>query len=162
MDANGGCLPPRVRWIDVDLPDVVPVRRKLLPKPQASTETGGSYTLTASSVLDPEWRESLPADRPTLIIAEGLVFYLKPEAGAGMFRDLTEHFRAVGGEFTLDCIGSNVVWWQREYRLREFAAAAAFRDLFLLHFLFGFICSPFIDVCFCSALPPYRVLKRQQ
>ncbi|KLU86780.1 hypothetical protein MAPG_05790 [Magnaporthiopsis poae ATCC 64411] len=112
MDANGGCLPDKVRWIDVDLPDVVPLRKKLLPKPRASTETGGSYTLTASSVLDRDWQQSIPADRPTLLISEGLAFYLDPEAGKLMFHDLTERLRGVGGEVILDCIGSNVVWWQ--------------------------------------------------
>ncbi|EJT77062.1 hypothetical protein GGTG_06976 [Gaeumannomyces tritici R3-111a-1] len=113
MDANGGCLPAKMRWIDVDLPDVVPLRRKLLPKPRASAETGGSYTLTASSVLDRDWQQSIPADRPTLLISEGLAFYLEPGAGRYMFHDLTERLRGVGGEVVLDCIGSNVVWWQR-------------------------------------------------
>ncbi|KAL8333851.1 hypothetical protein RB593_003496 [Gaeumannomyces tritici] len=91
MDANGGCLPA---------------------KPRASAETGGSYTLTASSVLDRDWQQSIPADRPTLLISEGLAFYLEPGAGRYRFHDLTERLRGVGGEVVLDCIGSNVVWWQ--------------------------------------------------
>ncbi|KAM7205124.1 S-adenosyl-L-methionine-dependent methyltransferase [Naviculisporaceae sp. PSN 640] len=77
-----------VRWIDVDLPDVVEVRRKVIPVPE---RRGVDYTLLAGSVTDEEFISSLPNDRPTILVMEGLSAYLQPEEGPVMIKSLCEH-----------------------------------------------------------------------
>ena len=61
--------PATVQWFDVDQPDVIELRRRLY-----SDRDG--YQMIASSVTDPAWLESIPADRPALVVAEGLLMYL--------------------------------------------------------------------------------------
>ena len=92
---------PRVRWIDVDQADVVALRRELLPDPAAD---GADYQLLASSIADESWLESIPADRPTLIIMEGLVPYLD-DVQVRRFLDRTcRHFPT--GQVVFDIIGT--------------------------------------------------------
>ncbi|MHA6805153.1 class I SAM-dependent methyltransferase [Salinifilum ghardaiensis] len=63
--------PAAVRWVDVDYPDVIDLRERLydLPPP---------VELVPSSVTDPGWWDRVASDRPTLLIAEGLLMYLHP------------------------------------------------------------------------------------
>ena len=58
--------PATVRWYDVDLPDVIDLRRRLYPERH-------DYELIATSVTDLRWLDGIPADRPVLVVAEGLV-----------------------------------------------------------------------------------------
>ena len=51
------------------MPDVIELRRKLY-----SDRDG--YQMIASSVTDPAWLDCIPADRPALVVAEGLLMYL--------------------------------------------------------------------------------------
>ncbi|ETS84685.1 hypothetical protein PFICI_02710 [Pestalotiopsis fici W106-1] len=98
----------RIRWIDVDLPDVVEMRRSLeLPVPE------GDYELRPADVLSDDWLQSIPDDRPTLIIAEGLVMYLGPEDGLRLFQRVTQRFKAVGGQVLCDLAGSWTVARQK-------------------------------------------------
>ena len=60
----------QVQWYDLDLPDVIELRRKFF------TESD-TYHLIASSATDLNWLETIPRQGlPTLIIAEGLMMYL--------------------------------------------------------------------------------------
>jgi O-methyltransferase involved in polyketide biosynthesis len=76
---------PGVTWYDVDYPDVIEVRHKLFPERD-------HYHMISSSVTAPEWLDQVPADLPTLIVAEGLTMYLRPEEGHELFRRITDHF----------------------------------------------------------------------
>lgn len=49
--------------------------------------------MIASSVTSPEWLQQLPADQPTLVVAEGLTMYLRPDEGHELFRRITERSR---------------------------------------------------------------------
>jgi O-methyltransferase involved in polyketide biosynthesis len=61
---------PTVRWISLDLPAVISLRKRLLPpSPQ--------ITHLAASALDPSWHQHLDPQTPTLITAEGLLMYLQ-------------------------------------------------------------------------------------
>lgn len=62
-------VPEGVRWFDVDLPDVIGVRRRLYAEPDG-------YHMVGSSVTDPGWLDEIPAEGPALVIAEGLLMYL--------------------------------------------------------------------------------------
>jgi O-methyltransferase involved in polyketide biosynthesis len=85
--------PPTVRWFDVDFPDVIALRERIYPgRP--------GYTMLGSSVTDLGWLSKVPADKPALVVAEGLTMYLDPAAGEAMLRALVEHFP--GGEMVFD------------------------------------------------------------
>lgn len=74
-----------VEWYDVDYPEVVEIRKQLYP-------ARANYHLIGSSVTEPSWLAEIPADRPTLIVAEGLVMYLTQPQGHELMRRLTDHF----------------------------------------------------------------------
>ena len=77
--------PPTVRWYDVDFPDVIDLRAQVYPQ-RANT------TMLRASVTEPGWLEQVPADRPTLVVAEGLIMYLDAEGGRELFRRVVERF----------------------------------------------------------------------
>ncbi|NMB86755.1 MAG: class I SAM-dependent methyltransferase [Chloroflexi bacterium] len=63
----------RALWIDLDLPDVIALRRKFYPETE-------SYRLVASSAADLDWIDQVDDQgRPVLVIAEGLLMYLHEE-----------------------------------------------------------------------------------
>lgn len=76
---------PKVRWFDVDLPDVIALREQLYP------ERDG-YRRIGASVTEPTWLEAIPGDTPVLVVAEGLVMYLHQKDGTALFRRITERF----------------------------------------------------------------------
>jgi O-methyltransferase involved in polyketide biosynthesis len=63
---------PPVPWYDLDYPDVIELRRQFY----AETAT---YHLLGSSVTDYAWMEAVPAGRAAMIVAEGLLMYLRPD-----------------------------------------------------------------------------------
>lgn len=63
--------PAGSRWIDVDVPRVADLRRRVYDLPE-DVET------ISASVGDPGWWEQVDTDRPTLALAEGLFMYLAP------------------------------------------------------------------------------------
>jgi len=89
---------PKLRWVDVDLPDMVALRQQLLPSPD------GDYTLLGASVTDHEWLKTIPADRPTLVLAEGLVMYLNEPDVHSLIRRLVDRFDS--GQLIFDTVGS--------------------------------------------------------
>jgi O-methyltransferase involved in polyketide biosynthesis len=92
--------PPTVSWFDVDYPDVIDLRRRLYPDRPG-------YTLIGTSVLDPQWSEGLPTDRPTFIVAEGLTMYLPEQDGTPLFSRLVNQFPT--GQLAFDVFSSAAV-----------------------------------------------------
>jgi methyltransferase (TIGR00027 family) len=90
---------PRVRWIDVDMPEIIALRQKLLPNPPS-----GDYRLVASSVTETSWLEDVPADRPTIVVMEGLVAYLEGAEVKGLIERICERFPS--GQVIFDTIGT--------------------------------------------------------
>ncbi|WP_314171434.1 class I SAM-dependent methyltransferase [Streptomyces winkii] len=86
-------LPAGVRWFDVDLPDVIDLRRKLY-------DEADGYRMIASSVTDADWLDEIPADKPVLIIAEGLIMYLHEDELRELLRRFTDRFTS--GELVFD------------------------------------------------------------
>jgi O-methyltransferase involved in polyketide biosynthesis len=84
---------PKVRWFDVDFPDVIALREQLYP------ERDG-YRRIGSSVTDLAWLDQIPGDAPVLAVAEGLVMYLHEKDGTALFRRITEQFP--GGQIAFD------------------------------------------------------------
>ena len=84
---------PDVDWYDIDFPDVIALRERFYPKHE-------NYHLVASSATDLSWLDAIPADRPTLLIAEGVSMYLTESDGIALLRRVVERFPA--GELQLD------------------------------------------------------------
>jgi O-methyltransferase involved in polyketide biosynthesis len=85
--------PPGIGWFDVDYPEVVALRRRLYPEREG-------YSLIGASVTDPAWLGEVPRDRPTLILAEGLLPYIAEDEVPRLLRRLTEH--VASGELAFD------------------------------------------------------------
>jgi len=61
---------PQADWYDLDLPDVIELRRKFYSE-------SANYHMIPSSAADLRWLDGIPAaGRPALVIAEGLLMYL--------------------------------------------------------------------------------------
>lgn len=87
-----------VRWFDVDFPDVMELRSRLLPRPS------GDYQEISSSVTDSEWLCSVPDDRPTVAVFEGLTMYLTKEQGHSLIQRITSRFPS--GQLLFDVYGT--------------------------------------------------------
>jgi O-methyltransferase involved in polyketide biosynthesis len=88
--------PASVDWYNVDLPAVVALRGAVLPSdPQ-------EHCVTAR-IGDPGWADSIPADRPAMLVADGLTGFLTEPVMVGFFRTVTDHFRT--GELAFNDYG---------------------------------------------------------
>jgi O-methyltransferase involved in polyketide biosynthesis len=98
--------PSTIGWYDVDLPDVIALRRRLFPgRP-------GLHTV-AASVTDAHLLDEIPGDKPVLVVAEGLTCYLRAADGVAMLRRITEHFPR--GELVFDGYSRLGVWLTQRY-----------------------------------------------
>lgn len=86
--------PPSVRWIDIDFPEVIALREEVFPQRE-------NYRMIGSSVTAPDLLDQIPADRPVLVIAEGLTMYLSEHEGIALLRRIADHFPS--GEVMFDC-----------------------------------------------------------
>ena len=89
--------PSSVRWLDIDYPEVIDLRRRLLPEPS------GNYEMVGASVTDEAWLREVPDDRPTVVVAEGLTMYLRKEDGKRLIQRITERFPS--GQLLFDVYG---------------------------------------------------------
>ena len=78
--------PSSFTWFDVDYPEVIELRKTLLP-------SRPSYQMVGSSILEEDWLGHIPNDQPTLIVAEGVLEYLDVEEIKALFAHLTDHFQ---------------------------------------------------------------------
>jgi O-methyltransferase involved in polyketide biosynthesis len=86
--------------VDVDLEDVVSLRRRLFPAVE------GDYSVVAGSATDLDaWLGDIPADRPTVVVMEGLTMYLHEEEGRELFEGVVKRFGEMGGEVICDAFG---------------------------------------------------------
>ena len=84
---------PDVEWFDVDHPQVIALREQIYP-------IRDHYQLIAASVTDPDWLAQVPADRPTLLLGEGLTMYLTESDGLALLRRAVARFPS--GELQFD------------------------------------------------------------
>jgi O-methyltransferase involved in polyketide biosynthesis len=88
---------PDVEWYDVDYPDVSALRTQLFPARE-------HYHVVAASVTDPGYLADIPADRPTLIVGEGLTMYLTRDDGIALLRRVVDRFPS--GELQFDAFNT--------------------------------------------------------
>lgn len=86
----------RVRWLTVDLPETVAVRRALLPDdpPRRRTLPG--------SALDLGWMDEVDASDGVLITTQGLLMYFQPDEVKSLIAACAERFP--GGTLLFDAI----------------------------------------------------------
>jgi methyltransferase (TIGR00027 family) len=94
----------QVEWYDLDLPEVIELRRKLIGG------EGERYHLLACSVLDSAWLDVANAhrQRPFLFLAEGVLMYLEEAQVKSLVLTLKEHFP--GAELALDTFSPFLSW----------------------------------------------------
>ena len=76
---------PGVDWYSVDRPAVLSLRAAVLPAHPADHAVPADLTA-------PGWAEQIPADRPAMVFADGLIAFLDEAAVKALFRDVTTHF----------------------------------------------------------------------
>lgn len=87
----------RLEWYEVDYPEVIDLRRQIVPdRPR--------HHLIGSSVTDLGWLEQVPADRPVVVVAEGLMQYLTKDEFSLLLRDIVHRFPS--GQVVFDCWNS--------------------------------------------------------
>ena len=84
---------PDVRWYDVDFPEVIALREQIYP-------ARPNYQLIATPATEPNWLDQIPADRPTLLIAEGISMYLTEDEGIALLQRFIDRFGT--GEVQID------------------------------------------------------------
>jgi len=96
---NGG-----VEWFDLDVPDVMLLRQKLI------TNTNSRYHTLGTSVFDEGWLEEVSQfkPRPFMFIAEGVLPYFEEVQVKSLFLKLREHFP--GCELVCDAHTPFVIW----------------------------------------------------
>ncbi|MFY9922209.1 MAG: class I SAM-dependent methyltransferase, partial [Mycobacterium sp.] len=96
--------PSTVDWYSVDLPGITALRDEVLPAAPQSHSVPISLT-------DEHWPDAIPADRPTMLVADGLFAFLTEPVIVGIFRRITKHFAS--GEFAFNDYG-RIGWVSRQ------------------------------------------------
>ena len=94
----------QVEWYDLDLPEVIEFRRKLVGG------EGVRHHFLACSVLDEGWMDTVSAHspRPFLFLAEGVFMYFKEAQVKSLV--LTLHDRFLGAELVFDAFTPFMRW----------------------------------------------------
>ncbi len=97
---DNGC----VEWFDLDLPDVIGLRRKLI------SEESSRYHMLACSAFEESWLEEVShyKPRPFMFIAEGVFPYFEETQVKAVFLSLRDHFP--GSELVCDAHTPFVIW----------------------------------------------------
>ena len=81
------------RWLTVDLPPIIELRRRLLPR-------SPRISVRAQSALDFSWMDSVDRGNGVFITTEGLLMYLQPDQALGLIRECAQRFP--GGQLMFD------------------------------------------------------------
>lgn len=93
-----------VEWYDLDLPEVIELRRKLIGG------EGVRYHFLSCSVFDSAWLNTVSThrQRPFLFLAEGVLHYFEEAQVKSLFLTLRDHFS--GAELVCDAYSPYMVW----------------------------------------------------
>ncbi len=81
------------RWVSIDLPPVIELRRRLLPHSPRISDI-------AQSALDYTWMDKIDSSNGVFITAEGLMMYLQPDEALGLITQCAKRF--AGGQMFFD------------------------------------------------------------
>jgi len=82
-----------VTWYDLDLPDVIELRRRFIRE-------GPRRHFIADSFLSTSWRGSIPTEGGVMMLAAGVFYYFEEDQIRGFFREIAETFP--GSEIVFD------------------------------------------------------------
>jgi len=93
-----------VEWYDLDLPEVIELRRKLIGG------EGERYHFLSCSVFESAWLNtvSVHRQRPFLFLAEGVLIYFEEAQVKSLFLTVRDHFP--GAELVCDAFSPYLVW----------------------------------------------------
>ena len=102
----------QVEWYDLDLPEVIELRRKLVGG------EGARHHFLACSVLSSDWLGEIGAHRPrpVLFLAEGVFMYFDEAQVKSLVLTLRDHFP--GAELVFDAF-SPFMRWAHNFRVRR-------------------------------------------
>ena len=92
------------RWLTVDLPPMIALRRKLLPP-------SDRVQMCAQSALDFSWMDQVDTEHGVFITAEGLLMYLQPDDALGLIAECAKRFP--GGQMMFDLPPTWFAAWAR-------------------------------------------------
>lgn len=95
--------PPKVTWFDIDFPEVIDFRQRVLPD-SANTRTHA----VGADVTDPRWLSDVPDDRPVVAVADGLLGFLSPRGFVSLLNRLIDRFES--GELAFNAYTTYAVW----------------------------------------------------
>ena len=76
----------QVRWVDLDLPDVIALRQQFFNEKDR-------YRMIASSAIDLDWLDQVdPEGRAVMVVAEGMLMYLHEEDVRILILEMQERF----------------------------------------------------------------------
>ena len=93
--------PPTVTWYDIDFPEVIGLRARVVP------QRANAHNISAD-LTDPDWLEDVPNSRPAVIVADGLVAFLTQEGFVSLLNRLVRHFP--GGELAFNLYTRYAIW----------------------------------------------------
>jgi len=92
--------PAGVEWFDVDYPDVIDLRRQLFP-------VQDNYHMIGAPLDDLRWLGEVPRERPGLMIAEGVLHYLRETDVKALLNAVVAHFPS--GQLIFDICNTMIV-----------------------------------------------------
>ncbi len=107
----------QVEWFDLDMPDVIALRRKLIGSDSPR------YHLIGASAFEPGWMKSLCPERPRpfLFLAEGVFMYFTEAQVRSLVLAIKEQF--AGAELVFDVLSPYMVTMNNlRFRLTKFGA----------------------------------------
>jgi O-methyltransferase involved in polyketide biosynthesis len=109
----------QVEWYDLDLPEVIGLRRELI------SDESGRYHLLACSALDPTWMDvfTIRKERPFLFLAEGLFMFFEELQVISLVMALKNNFP--GSELVFDAFSPFYVWGNNRRVVRTKIGAMA-------------------------------------
>jgi O-methyltransferase involved in polyketide biosynthesis len=93
--------PASVDWYDIDFPAVATARQRLIPQhPNAH--------VIAADVTDQDWLDTIPNDRPAIIVADGMMAFLSQDELMSLWNRLISHFPS--GEIVFNSYTRFAIW----------------------------------------------------
>jgi O-methyltransferase involved in polyketide biosynthesis len=93
--------PPTVAWYDIDFPEVIALRARLIPPHPNARNVGVDVT-------DPDWLNAVPTSRPAMIVADGLIAFLAQDGFVSLLNRLVHHLP--GGELAFNLYTRYAIW----------------------------------------------------
>ena len=93
--------PPTVAWYDIDFPEVIALRARVVPAQANARSIGADLT-------DPDWLTDIPGTRPAVIVADGVIAFLAQDGFVSLLNRLVRHFPS--GELAFNLYTRYAIW----------------------------------------------------